>query len=424
MKDSGSVRNPGKALLLLVVLILLSDSRAWSHGKYRTLHEFVLNRGGLALAAGLVFDQEENLYGTTLGGGNSGSGVVFRLTRDADGKWRETLLHEFTGGKDGSEPVASLIFDRVGNLYGTTSQGGDGKAGVVFRLTPKPDGSWAEDVLHAFCSFSLCDDGSDPQSSPIFDQAGNLYGTTNQGGVSEAGVVFELTENADGKWQEKILHQLTGGMDGGNPQSSLIFDQAGNLYGTTNQGGIGGAGVVFELTENADGKWQEKILHQFTGGADGGNPRSSLIFDQAGNLYGTAAFDGYYGECSYGCGVVFELTPKSDGSWTDSVLHSFTGGRDGQYPFAGLTFDKAGNLYGTAEEAGNLTRCSGHGCGVVFKLTPNANGGWNETVLHTFLDQPNAFPFAGVIFDSAGNLYGTTYGDQGTAFGSVFEILR
>ena len=369
MKDSGSVRNPGKALLLLVVLILLSDSRAWSHGKYRTLHEFVLNRGGLALAAGLVFDQEENLYGTTLGGGNSGSGVVFRLTRDADGKWRETLLHEFTGGKDGSEPVASLIFDRVGNLYGTTSQGGDGKAGVVFRLTPKPDGSWAEDVLHAFCSFSLCDDGSDPQSSPIFDQAGNLYGTTNQGG-------------------------------------------------------IGGAGVVFELTENADGKWQEKILHQFTGGADGGNPRSSLIFDQAGNLYGTAAFDGYYGECSYGCGVVFELTPKSDGSWTDSVLHSFTGGRDGQYPFAGLTFDKAGNLYGTAEEAGNLTRCSGHGCGVVFKLTPNANGGWNETVLHTFLDQPNAFPFAGVIFDSAGNLYGTTYGDQGTAFGSVFEILR
>jgi uncharacterized repeat protein (TIGR03803 family) len=220
--------------------------------------------------------------------------------------------------------------------------------------------------LYSFCSLDGCRDGADPyRAGLIFDPAGNLYGTTENGGNSQCtatgngcGVVFELIPNADGSWKQTVLYRLCSRSscgDGTNPQTSLIFDRAGNLYGTTVNGGAAGFGVVFQLTPNADGSWREKVLHSFRGG-DGGGPQASLIFDHAGTLYGTTANGG---------------------------IHNY---------------------------------------GTVFKLVPNSDGGWHETVLHAFYDRPGALPEAGVIFDSAGNLYGTTFGDSNTTFGSVFEI--
>jgi uncharacterized repeat protein (TIGR03803 family) len=211
----------------------------------------------------------------------------------------------------------------------------------------------------------------------------------------------------------KILHQFGTALDGENPYAGLIFDAAGNLYGTTYVGGADNFGVVFKLTPNTDGSWTESVLHSFTGAY----PAAGVIMDAAGNLYGTTEGGG----SAYGYGVVFELTP-TDGSWTESVLHTFMYFQgDGAYPFAGVIFDKAGNLYGTTTYGGDLgdVVCRG-GCGIVFKLTPTSSG-WNETVLHRFQDDPGEYPYAGVIMDAAGNLYGTTSG-QDTNYGLVFEL--
>ena len=199
----------------------------------------------------------------------------------------------------------------------------------------------------------------------------------------------------------------------------MIFDAAGNLYGTTESGGAYDFGTVFELTPKADGSWKEKVLHDFTGGKDEGSP-GSLIFDAAGSLYGTTYAGGFHS-----WGTVFELSPKPNGSWTQRVLHRFTGGQDGAYPF-GLIFDQAGSLYGTTLWGGDPNYCTNNpplGCGVVFKLVPKSNGGWNETVLRYFFDHPGAHPLSELILDATGNLYGTTSGDDsGKRNGTVFEV--
>ena len=280
-------------------------------------------------------------------------------------------IHRFNKqtGVRGFAPAGALILDAAGNLYGTTYSGGASGVGTVFELTPNLDGSWTESVLHSFNGA----DGADPYSGLIFDAAGNLYGTTVGGGGYNAGTVFKLAPNLDGSWTESVLHSLNG-TDGAHPYSGLIFDAAGNLYGTTWVGGAFGHGTVFELTANGDGSWTESVLHAFNG-TDGAHPYSGLIFDAAGNLYGTT----YYGGGVCGCGTVFKLTPNGDGSWTESVLHAFTiGSGDGNRPRAGLIFDAAGNLYGTTENGGGTLR------GTVFKLTPNGDGSWTESVLHLF----------------------------------------
>jgi uncharacterized repeat protein (TIGR03803 family) len=291
------------------------------------------------------------------------------LTPGAGAASKYKPLYKFSGGKDGALPDASLIFDQAGNLYSTTEYGGAHDGGTVFKLAPNADGSWRESVLYNFCSLTNCGDGELPVAGLIFDQAGNLYGTTWIGGAHESGTLFQLVPNADGSWRESVLHSFcsrTNCSDGAIPRASLIFDQAGNLYSTTEEGGAQYEGTVFKLAPNANGNWRESVLHSFcsrTNCGDGAAPDfASLIFDQAGNLYGTTAYDGNF-------------------------------------------------------------RCtSRYGCGVVFKLVPNSNGGWKETVLHTFFDHPGAHPTAGLIFDPAGNLYGTTEGDGTTTFGSVFEI--
>src|ERR1022692_2364418 len=258
---------------------------------------------------------------------------------------QEKVLHNFNhDGTDGWRPEAGLIFDAAGNLYGTTSQGGSSAVGAVFELTPAAGGTWTEKVLHSFLNDGT--DGVNPVAGLIFDGAGNLYGTTYQGGTYGDGTVFELTPAAGGTWTEQVLHNFNyDSTDGAGPHAGLIFDAAGNLYGTAASGGTYSYGTAFELTPAAGGTWTEKVLWNFGSGADGSYPQGGLIFDAAGNLHGTTTSGG-----AHGPGTVFELMPAGGGTWSERVVHSFGNGADGSGPYAGLIFDAAGNLYGTTHQ--------------------------------------------------------------------------
>ena len=410
------------AILALIAVTLMLNGSVWAQSTYKTLHVFKGGEDGAFPQASLVFDSTGSLYGTTAEGGGSctpgwACGVVFKLTPDLNGDWKESLLYTFTGDVDGSVPIAPLIFDAGGNLYGTTEYGGCpgwNSCGTVFQLVPNANGSWTQTVLYAFGGGA---GGHLPTGGLVFDKAGNLYGTTWYGGVpAGCGTVFELAPNPGGGWTESVIHAFTGcvnGNDGVAPRGELILDSAGNLYGITTFGGAGASasGTVFELVSNADGSWTEKMLHSFTGGRDGAYPFSGLIWDASESLYGTAEEGGAYGN-----GTLFKLAPTSNGSWTFQVLHQFTGGKDGANPFARLIFDAAGNLYGATSGGG------AHGYGVVFKLTQTSSGGWKETVLHAFQDTPGADPYSGLILDALGNLYGITAGDSSKTSGSVFKI--
>ena len=403
---------------------------------------------------GLIFDAAGNLYGTTAAGGgsgcNGGCGTVFELTPGLNGQWAETVLYSFCAASnctDGAVPLAGLIFDAAGNLYGTTEQGGSYSGclgyscGTAFQLSPGANGKWTEKVLH---SFGKGQDGWWPDAGLILDAAGSLYGTTSRGGGvsscngNDCGTVFELTTGANGKWKEKVLHRFGKGMDGIDPEARLIFDAAGNLYGTTQYGGNSycnvGCGTVFELTPGANGRWTERILHRFDQNLKPTNglwPRADLIFDTAGNLYGTTTAGGSdTGYCFGGCGTVFQLAPGANGKWEEKVLHRFNdNGEDGYSPYAGLTFDAAGNLYGTTYFGGASGTSCENGCGTVFRLALGTNGKWKESVLHSFNSNgtDGVMPTADLILDAAGNLYGATgsggaYGCNGSGCGIVFEI--
>jgi uncharacterized repeat protein (TIGR03803 family) len=323
----------------------------------------------------------------------------------------EQILYSFcpaSGCSDGEGPFAPLIFDAAGNLYGTTEEGGAYGSGMVFELSPGVHGGWTEKVLHSFNNDGT--DGYSPTSGLVFDAAGNLYGTTTVGGVYDWGSVFELVAGVGGQWTEHVLHSFQNdGNDGTVPfLGTLIFDGSGNLYGTTTQGGGGqgctfGCGTVFELTPGANGQWTEKILHRFVGD-DGSQPQSGLIWDTHGNLYGTTWAGG-----TAGFGAVFELSPGVNGEWQEKVLHSFLNNdQDGTSPLAALIFDANGNLYGTTKWGGT------GGAGTVFELmrvSSAASAQWPERVLHSFQDNgaDGFLPYASLAMDAAGNLYGTTY---------------
>jgi uncharacterized repeat protein (TIGR03803 family) len=367
----------------------------------------------------MVFDAAGNLYGTTTGGGSHREGTVFKLAPNSHGSWTESVLHSFTGA-DGSSPYAAVVCDTIGNLYGTTYFGGADGAGTVFKLVPNSDGSWTESVLYSFTGGT---DGGRPTAGVTFDAAGNLYGTTPQGGnlsacnLAGCGVVFKLTPNQEGSWTESVLYTFTGGTDGSVPFGTLIFDALGSLYSTTSVGGAGN-GTVFKLHPNSDGSWSESVLYSFTAGKDGAYP-SGLVFDTSGNLYGTTVIGGGSPNCSpnNGCGTAFKLHPNSDGSWSETVLHRFLRHPAGT-PGAGLILDGAGNLYGSTVFGGPANS------GVVFKLTPSPDGSWKYTVLYVFGGKPAANPGADLVLDKAGNLFGTT-SNCGSGFnckGVVFEI--
>ncbi len=309
--------------------------------------------------------------------------------------YAEQVLYRFcsqTNCVDGKNPVAAPIMDGGGNLYGTTVSGGANNGGVVFKLTPTATG-WTYSVLYSFCSKALCADGGTPNAGLLMDGMGNLYGTTTGGGPNQStsGVVFKLAPSGSG-WTEMVLYSFcaqSNCADGAQPYAGLIMDAAGNLYGTTVGGGNStsvctggpGCGVVFKLAPTSTG-WAETVLYRFCSSypcADGANPAAGLLMDGAGNLYGTTAGGGYGYDAvcgsNHGCGVVFELTPTVTG-WKETVIYAFcpppqSNCTDGANPYAGLTMDGAGNLYGTTANAGFT---SGH-LGNVFELMPTGTGG-------------------------------------------------
>jgi uncharacterized repeat protein (TIGR03803 family) len=369
------------------------------------------------LTQAVVFDAAGNLYGTT--GSDRDPGTVFKLEPKTDGKWTHKVLHQFGQGNDGRQPLSPVIFDPAGHLYGTTWEGGTGLGlpGTVFELTPQAGGGWKEKVVHNFNSYNG-KDGAGPIGGLVRDAAGNLYGVTASGGTRNNGTVFELLPKSGGGWTEKVLYSFTHGdqHDGRSPRARLILDGSGNLYGTTFNGGGGlcaqGCGTVFELTPKTGGGWTEKVLHRFQHDrTDGFYPYGGVIFDAAGNLYGTTSGGG-----PRGTGTVFELTPTS-GDWTETILLSFKG--NGFEPHATLVFDDSGNLYGTTRVGG------GGNAGSVFELTPNGDGSWTEKILHNFSqDSDGKEPFAGLILDGSGNLYGTTAIGGTFDGGTVFKITH
>jgi uncharacterized repeat protein (TIGR03803 family) len=266
------------------------------------VHEFGVGNDGKEPEAGLIFDAAGSLYGTTFAGGIYGYGVAFKLTPQTGGKWTEKLLHSFGNNKDGQSPAAGLGFDAAGNLYGTTAGGGNWGHGMAFELKPTAEGGWTEAALHQFGNSAT--DGQGPYAGLILDAAGNLYGTTAGGGTYGGGTAFELTPKTGGGWTETVLHDFNSSTtDGESPFAGLTFDASGNLYGTTYLGGTGTYGTVFKLTPTG-ATWTETQLADFYGEANGSKPVSGVIFDAAGNLYGTTEFGG-----GYAGGSVFEITP-------------------------------------------------------------------------------------------------------------------
>jgi uncharacterized repeat protein (TIGR03803 family) len=335
-------------------------------GKWKetVLYSFTGGSDGKNPYGGVIVDSKGDLFGTTVAGGSGGAcagdgcGVVFLLSK-AGKNYVETVLYNFTGGKDGFGPGGALVLDSMSNLYGTTPDGGKcNNCGVVYEISPVRGGGWKQTVLHSFTGRA---DGKVGSLGPLLlDKAGNLYGIAELGGDAscQCGTAFKLAL-VGGKRKFSTLYAFKGSPEAGFPYGGVIADAKGNLYGTTYYGGANGMGSVFALTKSK-GKFTESVLYSFTGGADGGSPTTTLTFDAKGNLYGTTSAGGD----SNGDGVVFKLTPGSGGKWTESVAHQFGKGSDGRNPYYGLASDQAGHLFGTTAIGG------GSGQGVVFQITP------------------------------------------------------
>lgn len=386
------------------------------------------------------------------------SAMLLMATRHAQAQTEE-VLYNFTGTSDGSLPTSSLTLNN-GNLYGTTSSGGLG-FGTVFELSPNGTGGWTEATLYSFCSVTGCPDGQNPTyANVIFDSQGNLYGTAFGGGASGYGVVYELT-NSGGTWTETVLHNFANAPDGANPENGLIMDGAGNLYGIAFAGGTGNGngcvfelspsggawtekvlydinsthsgltlgpngtiygttyGTIFELTLNHSGVWVPTVLYTFNpadSATEGSNPVGTPALDTAGNLYGTTLTGG-----ANNVGVVFKLTASTTVPWVETLLYSFGGnaqfGPNGASPIAGVVFDSKGNIYGTTKAGGVK------GAGTVYELVAPANGkgAYKEHVVFNFNGENGAAPKSSLIMDSLGYLYGTTYGGGANGEGAVFE---
>jgi uncharacterized repeat protein (TIGR03803 family) len=395
---------------ILAIIVALSPA---AHAQtLSALHTFNGRPDGREPIAGVTMDAAGNLYGTTYYGGANDVGLVYKLAHKGSG-WLLSPLYSFQGGHDGSGPVGGVTIGRDGNLYGTTSLGGQHGAGTVYKLSPPPNlchsfqCPWTETPLYQFTGGA---DGGTPDAAVIFDSAGNMYGTAAGGGMGNNGVVFKLTPSGSG-WTESVLYSFAGSPDGAGPFSAVTFDGNGNLYGTTNGGGTG-FGTVYQLTPSGSG-WTEKVLYAFQNSNDGAIPYAGVVLDPDGNLYGATFYDG-----AHGGGAIFELMP-SNGDWILRVLYSpetELGGAAGT-----LVLRSSGVLYGTLLTGGDTQSCSGYGCGSVFQLSLS-NGNWVYTSLYEFTDGADGGnPEGGLIFDSAGNIYGTTTGSLG-GDGSVFEI--
>ena len=415
--DRGAMRFLCRFMAATIVALAVTASASAAPVE-TVLHSFTGGKNGAQPSTALIADANGALYGTA-SGGDGNLGLVFRLTPPAQGKtfWTETVLWRFKGGTDGGAPKGGLIADANGALYGTTtSAGGMFGAGTVFKLTPPAKGKtvWTETTLYSFTGGK---DGGSPIGGLVADANGALYGAALNGGTQTMGVVFMLTPPAIGKtvWTETVLWNFTGGADGAYPNGDLL-NVGGRLYGTAVGGGADGFGVAFQLTPPGEA-WTETILHTFTGGSDGAYPRAGLMAGNAG-FFGTTNYGGSapgYG----GFGVVFQLgLPIVNGQWTETTLHAFTGGLDGRLPLAGLwEADFNRGVYGTTFEGGI------NKLGVAFRLRPPAKGQtvWTEIVLENFGGNKGSAPTAGLL-NVNGILYGTTPNGGAYKNGVVFKL--
>jgi len=393
------------AVTALILLAALTTSPVHAQS-ITVLHSFSGGGAGSAPTAGVTLDRAGNLYGTTNGDITGSPSTVYKMTHAGSG-WLFNTLYTFNHPNDPTDVAAPVVFGPDGALYGTAPEGAQFNLGAVFVLRPPStvcksvSCPWELTILHSFGGL----DGTHPDlGSLVFDSAGNIYGTTFAGGAHSHGTVFELTRSKG--WAESVLYSFTGDSDGGSPENGVAFDSAGNLYGTTPVGGSAGVGTVYQLSPSAGG-WTETTLYTFTGGDDGANPIGGVAVDAQGNLYGTAARGG-----TDGVGTAWELSPSS-GGWAFTLLHSFAG-RTNPGPLATPTLDAAGNIYGTSETNGN-------NFGFAFKLTPSG-GGWNFTS-YDFDGSNGNEPGSSVALDASGNLYGTApVGGTGCDCGVVWQI--
>jgi uncharacterized repeat protein (TIGR03803 family) len=408
------------------IFSLSQQDNAW---QLHTLYTFPFSDGNSPYT-GLVGDGNGNLFGTA-GGGAYDMGSVFEMSPTQSGGWTESVIYSFSGYIAGdSVGPSALIADSSGNFYGTTVAGGTNAVGTIFELSPSSSGAWTGTTLYSF-SPGL-NDGSTPEAALVFGASGSLYGTTHNGGSHAKGSIFEFTRQSNGQWTETVRYNFAGApLDGALPAAGMITDQAGNLYGTTTSGGssthcAGGCGTVFELSPTGPG-YKETVLYSFQGSThDGSDPSTSLIFDDAGNLYGTTFTGGVahcYTDDAPSCGVVFELSPTGNGGWKETVLYKFTNSTtDGGNPTSSLAFDAAGNLYGTTATGGT------YGHGTIFKLAPSA-GGWVYSVVYNFENSPDgSYPAGNLWLDPSGNFYGTTEAGgnamnlYSNGYGTVYEF--
>jgi uncharacterized repeat protein (TIGR03803 family) len=389
------MKNPFGALTLAVLsAVLLLAARPAQAQTETVLYNFAGPPDGADSYSSLTPDGRNNFYGTTYAGG-LGYGTVFELSPNGNGGWNETVLHSFTGGADGAYPTFSnVIFDDEGNLYGTAAAGGANGYGVVFELSPAGD-KWTETVLY---SFGYGTDGQRPAGSLVMDSMGNLYGTC-------AYIVFELSPSGGG-WTETTIYESGFGFAG------LTMDTTGNLYGTTQLDSKSAYySTVFELSPNGSGGWIPTVLHTFPHGSVA---EGTLVVDKGGHLYGTTT---PLGSKSKSHGLVYKLSPGV-GKWTAKTLYSFKGGTDGASPYAGVVFDAAGNIYGTTSIGG------ASGEGTVFELVAPVGKGhtYSEKILWSFDSTDGDQPCGSLILDGSGNLYGTTFGGGSKGAGVVFEV--
>lgn len=395
-----------RRILVVCAAIVLLETAAWAANTTKLIYSFAGGADGEYTDTELVMDSARNLYGTSVQGGTYASGTVFQVTPEGV----HTVLYNFTGGADGGEPYKGVTLDAQGNLYGTAVTGGGGSCesgcGVVFKLT-NSGGAWTQTVIHAFTGA----DGSGPGSPASIDKHGNVFGTTPTGGKYGMGVIYVLEPMGSG-WKFRVVHHFTGGADGGGGSAGrLLIDGLGNLYGVCTVGGVNGFGTVYEVSLSR-GQVQFTTLYAFKDQPDGALPYSGLVFDKAGNLYGTTYYAG-----ANDLGTVYKLL-RGNGSWRETVLYSFKGKADGGNPISGLVADSSGNFYGTTSADG--ASC---GCGTIFKMTRGSSGNWTESVAYRFPGSPNeGTAYNGLVSDGAGHFYGATVNGGTANDGTIYEF--
>jgi uncharacterized repeat protein (TIGR03803 family) len=316
---------------------------SWSHS---VLYSFTGGVDGSEPYKGVTLDAQGDLYGTAVTGGGGGCeggcGVAYKLTNNG-GSWTQSVIHTFTGGADGAGPGAGLTLDDKGNVYGMAPTGGANGAGTIFRIHPVKGGKWNFAVIHAFTGT----DGIGGSAGRLVFRGKHLYGAATAGGANGDGDVYRLTRTKTGEWSFETLYSFLGTPDAGFPYGGLTFDALGNLYGTTYYDGANDLGAVYELSP-ARGTWKERVLYSFAGGADGAGSIANTNFDAAGNLYGTTSEGGADND-----GTIFRLVPGAHHKWSESVVHSFAGAPDGEYAYNGMVSDGAGNFYGATVHGGD-----------------------------------------------------------------------